>query len=525
MTINTLRIASKALSLVLATILMLWYAAPTQANQVGNSESIKVVSAVITSEFPEGFRINVEVSGENEIASVAVQLRIGRQTRGAYDYLCQRVEPIAATEWRCNDLEIAQTVDGELFWRTDTPGRYIPPGTVITYSFEIEDSEGAELKTEEEEFTYYDVRFEWNEVSDGAVTVAYHGPVKTRAEIVLNAILETLANIGPVLGADIEEPIRVTMYNNTREMLDALPFGSAAISRELITEGQAFSQVGTLLVLGGGRLAKGTASHEVTHIVVHRAGDGIFRRVPPWLNEGLAEFANIDPGFSYDIALDFAVATGRLLPITHMTNLPGDPEDVIIFYGQARSIVRFMIQTYGAEKMSDLMAAHKADMSTADAIQELYEVTIVELDNLWRKSIGAPPYIPPETGGVRPTPAPRRAILPYSLTPQPDAETIGDKSDEPTLTPEPTATATLVSPTATSAPAAAAAPAQESEPEEPAAVGGGCTAPLHGGSQAQDVALVGLLLGLVGMGLGRRGKKEVRVKGKKGDPPRPFGQV
>jgi hypothetical protein len=507
---------SKALSPVLAAMLMLWYVAPAYADEGEEDGPISVVSSVITSEFPEGFRINVEASGEAEIVSVAVRLRIGQLTRGAYDYLCQRGDLIPAAEWRCNDLESAQTVDGELFWRTNTRG-YIPPGTIITYSFEIEDSEGTVLKTQEEEFIYYDVRFKWDEVSEGAVTVSYHGPVKTRAEIVLDAIVQTLARIGPLLGSDIEEPIRVTMYNNVKEMLEALPPRSVTISRELITEGQAFAAMGTLLVLGGGRLAKGTASHEVTHIIVHRAGNGTFRRVPPWLGEGLAEYGNISPGFSYDIALDFAVATDRLLPITNMRNLPGDPEDVIIFYGQARSIVEFMIARYGPEKMAELMAAHKRDKSTEVAIQEVYGLDIVELENLWRRAISAPSYVPPEEGGVRPTPAPLRAFLPYSLTPQPEAETIGDRSDEPTPTPtpEPTATPTpapptTVPPTATPAPAAAAPPAEEPGPEEPAATTG-CRAPLNGGSQAQDLAVAGLLLGLVGLGLRRKGKKGVRT--------------
>ena len=49
-------------------------------------------------------------------------------------------------------------------------------------------------------------------------------------------------------------------------MLDALPIGSAAVGRELITEGMAFNEEGSLVILVGGSMANGTASHEVTHI-------------------------------------------------------------------------------------------------------------------------------------------------------------------------------------------------------------------------------------------------------------------
>ena len=504
---------ARALTPLIAAVSLIWAVAPASAAE----ETLEVTASSITSEFPFGFRIKVEAKGENEITSVAVRLRIGQRKTGAFDYLCPAGSLAARTGLPCDGLEPARVVDGELFWRTNTSARFIPPGTIIHYNFEIEDSEGARLETEQQDFTYHDPRFEWVEVSDGPVTVIYHSVlVKKRAEIVLNAITTTLATMGPILGAGAEEPIRVTMYNNVKEMLEALPPKSQAISRELMTEGQAFSDVGTLLVLGGGRLAKGTASHEVTHILVHRAGDSIFRRIPPWLNEGLAEYGNIDPGYSYDIALDFAVNTGRLLPIMHMRAMPGDPEQVIIFYGQGRSIVRFMIREFGADKMKHLMAALKSGTNMDDALLEVYGHRLLELDNLWRESVGAPAYVLPERGRARPTPIPQRVILPYSLTPQPGGEAIGARSADPTVTPTPTAAPTLEpAPTAAPIPSATAAPTappaptlQPDELEEPGASGASCLAPTNGEAGAFDLAGAGLVLGLVGLALRKRRKGE-----------------
>ena len=128
--------------------------------------------------------------------------------------------------------------------------------------------------------------------------------------------------MGPLLGAGVDEPIRVTMYNNWPEMRAALPPASVVSRRELITEGQAHSPEGVLLVLGGAPRASGIAAHEVTHILVHRAGEGTLGRVPSWLNEGLAEYGNLQPGESYDRALQFAIRTGNLMPITAMDAQP-----------------------------------------------------------------------------------------------------------------------------------------------------------------------------------------------------------
>ena len=58
------------------------------------------------------------------------------------------------------------------------------------------------------------------------------------------------------------------------------------------------------------------------------------------------------PGFSYDIALEFAIGIDGVLPITSLATLPGDPEQAIIFYGEARSIVRYMVGRFGPERMT-----------------------------------------------------------------------------------------------------------------------------------------------------------------------------
>jgi len=471
---------------------LLWSISPKPAI----AQAIDVVSSSIVSEFPAGFRINVEARGGENIQSIAIRLKIGQQTRGAFDYLCPPDSQGAKTGFDCDGIKPSKLAKGELFWRTNTSARYIPPGTIIRYHFEVEDMHGNRFDTEENQFIYHDARFEWLEISHPPVTVAYHSTlVKKRAELVLNSIIDTLDVMGPVLGAGTEETIRVTMYNNAKEMLAALPPRSKAISRELITEGQAFPEIGTLLVLGGGRMAAGTASHEVTHILVHRAGDSIFRQVPPWLNEGLSEYGNIDPGPAYDIALDFAIETNRLLPIMYMNSRPGNPEQVIIFYGQGRSIVQYLIKHFGTAKMRELMKALKEGTNINEAFQRVYGHSTLELDNMWRDSVGAPRYFPPKGGRSAPTPIPQKVILPYSLTPQPGGEFIGTKSSKPTQTPTShKSTSTLISASDVSTREAV----NSAEPS--------CLASNNNSEGPQDLTATLWILGVIGLTFRRRPK-------------------
>ena len=457
-----------------------------------HSDGITVASSSVVSEFPEGMRFSIEAESDHEIEEIAVKFRSGTQEREVYGYM---------------EFDSAKAVDAELFWRTNTSGRYIPPGTIIYYYFEISDAEGNELVTDTAEFIYEDARFEWEEVSDGVIVVAYHGPVKSRAEKILEAMVSTIDFMSPILGAETDEPIRTTMYNNNREMLEALPPGSSTIRRELITEGQAFTNLGTLLVLGG-RGDTGTAAHEVTHILTHRAGDGVASRVPSWLDEGLAEFGNLYQSISYDIALEFAMSLDRMLPITSMPTLPGNPEDVIIFYGMAKSLIEYMVIVYGPTAMKDLLAELKDGTSMDDAIEKIYGIGRIELENDWRDTLGAERYVPPDRDSAKPTPVPRRAIQLFSLTPQAGTEVIGSvggaPTPMPTIAPMPEPTAIPTQPPA--APESQTEETTKTDETEPQS-GGGCSAPTAASGNSPiraDLAIPLIAIGLAGLALRRR---------------------
>ena len=174
-----------------------------------SNDAIRVISTSATSEFPEGMRFKLEVESDFRIDDIRVTYEIGARGTTQYAY-----------------LDIDQTtrplVNGELFQRPNTNSRYIPPGTMIVYWFEITDENGDSILTERNTFRFDDARFEWEEVNLGAITILYHGPVRVRAERLAEAAVESLEIMGPVTGAEIETRIIMTLYNNNAEMIEAV---------------------------------------------------------------------------------------------------------------------------------------------------------------------------------------------------------------------------------------------------------------------------------------------------------------
>ena len=463
---------------------------------VAQSSPVRFLDGGMESNFPESIRFYTTFETDVEIDDVRVRFSTGPITTGQYDYLDLDEQP-------------ESLIKGELEWRVNTSARYIPPGTTVDFVFEVIDEEGNEYASEQYSQMMFDARYDWEVVSRGPIHVYYHGPVQVRAERLAEAAKESMELMGPITGSEIETPIVVTLYNNNAEMIGAVSARSATISRELITEGQAFYDHSVVLVLSGNRDI-GTLTHELTHILVGRAAGGSNALVPLWLNEGLAEYGNLDKGLSYVYYLDWAIDTQRLIPFTRLQTFPGEPNMVIVSYGQSRSFIEYLIETYGPEKIAETLASIAEGRSGDIAIRNVYGKTVQQLDNEWRDVIGADPYVQPT-----PTPTPESSddggtseYKLLTLTPVSGGITVGETGASPT--PEPTNTP--IPPTSTTVPTEApqvsvkATPTQQAPaktsleedatPDEATSSGGLCNANSNGPIQASTALIAVLLFGL-----------------------------
>jgi len=361
---------------------------------LADGDSITVISTQAESTFPTGITFKISATSPNVIEDIRVFFKPYGSKRSAYAVL---------------DFEPGITAEGKYLLST-TGSNHTPPGAFISYSFEIRDGAGDMIRTEEKQALYEDNRFEWETITEGLITVYYYGPVRKRAQMVMDAVGETLRNMGPVLGIEPYEPLRIVTYNNYRHMSAALPFRSQAVSEELQTQGMAFNRERVLLVLSGEPNVVGVASHEFVHLLVAEATGSAKAAVPTWLDEGLAEYGNLDPGVEYDRALAYGIYTRRIKPLWYLTQFAGTPDDVIIAYGQSRSVVIYLINTYGVGKIPLLMQEISQEKNVDQALSRVYGFDQHGLDSEWRLWVGLEPLPSPEelaqSAETIPVPAP-----------------------------------------------------------------------------------------------------------------------
>jgi hypothetical protein len=450
--------------LLLAFGIILGVGAVSQLSPVSlfaDDAGIEVTEISAESRFPDGIRFSVKARSNHEIDEIRVFLRILGANIG--------------TAYRVVEFEPGSAVSGEASLLSGTGGNYIPPGTLIRYSFEVRDKGGGLHRTDDQEMMYTDDRFDWETTASDLITVFYYDGEAEKAQGVLDAANQAMDRMAPVLGLESSDPMRIMTYTKYADMLPAIPFRSQATREQLITEGLAFAEQRVLLVFNPDASAQGTVAHEFTHLLVAQAAGRGHRQLPSWLNEGLAEYSNVNSGFSYETSLRRAIEADRVNPLWYQRTFVGKPGEIIVAYGQASSVVNHMISRYGNEKMAELMQAMHATQDVDRALERVYNLDTHTLDAEWREALGMDPLEPavePEPQ-LQPTASPPPPATPLTVTAPP---------------PSP-ATPASIPIIPTEAPATVPEQAEESPPPS-----SGCGASLnHGG--VYDLALIVLLAG------------------------------
>lgn len=315
-------------------------------------------------------------------------------------------------------FEPGETIDVSVDIDVDTGSGYIPVGSVFTYEWELLDANGETHTTEPREYLYLPPDQDWQSVENDFLIVHYHGDREAQAREYLEAVTETYAEMGALLGAELEDvPVRLVLFGDEAELDPARPGVPDTRDALLITCGVQLTPVVIFAIpihCGTGDRTD-TVRHEFTHILVEVAASGPLSVMPFWLNEGTAVLAQSEPGDGYAGAFANAVQQDALIPFNRMNTPPADANLSNLFYGQSHEMVRFLIDEGGEDRFAELYSAIDAGERFDRAIERIYSLDLAGFENEFRAVHGLAPAAAPTTA---PTAPPQQAPEP---TAAPDA--------------------------------------------------------------------------------------------------------
>ena len=339
--------------------------------------------------FPDRLTFNVTATAvEGEIVSAKLYYAV----RNAVSTSQQRI-----------DVEPANSVDLRYEW--DTSDITMPPSTAVFYYWEVVDSAGNRVKSEEQIVYYDDIRYEWEVFEDENIAVWQHDRPKQLGETVFAIAQRAIAEQQAVFQTDLEYQMRIIIYNDFDEFAGWHTFINEFIG------GQAFPAQGiTAQIVGADgstdRWLNDVIPHEISHLYFYQVSGHPLSRPPTWLNEGVAQYNEFTSNqYALDAVRELA-GTGDLLRLYALSgNFGNDEDQVRLSYAESLSAVTYLIETYGADGLENLLAAYKEGKSNDEALMAGLGVDIIQFEQGWLAWLGAPKGLYPTPTAV-PTHAP-----------------------------------------------------------------------------------------------------------------------
>lgn len=381
----------RTLPLVLIAVLAAFAFIPASAS----AQSTVIESSTIENGYPQTLTFKVTARADVPINDVTLRYSIkGRGTSA----LAKPDDPISP----------ATVVSAEIELDVNSSQAYIPVGSEFTYHWEIQTSDGNVLISPDETFLFLPPDKAWQEVSNDFMVVHYHGDRQSIAESYLRAGTDTYQRIGRDLyGIELTNlPVRVILFADENESNLARPGTGGSFDAAVLTCGTKVTNDILLVIPEGCGSADITdvMRHELGHILNEVAGEGTIAKLPSWLDEGAAVYAQTTPG-DYERAFNAAVNGNRLIPFNQMGTPTNDASRVGIFYGQSYFMVRYLIDREGPETFAEFMATIKRGTRFDQALEAVYGFDLAGFEDEFRSSLGLAPIAQPKAA---PTQAPQQ---------------------------------------------------------------------------------------------------------------------
>lgn len=391
--------------------------------------SLDVTSDTAALDFPNTITFSARLQSGAAITAVTLEYGTTQQT-------CGEVIAKAFPQFSPSD-----SVEVEWTWDMRQSGS-LPPGASIWWRWHFTDESGNETVSERKTVTWLDSAHPWQTTSQGDLRVHWYGLDQSFAQDMLAAGVGGLEFNATQSGLTTEAPIDLYVYPNYEDMRDAILYEPSW------TGGMAFSEH-NIVIMGTSSGAdtdwdRDTVVHELTHVLVGHLTFSCLGDVPTWLNEGLAVYSEGELDAYSATQLDEAIRSNSLLSVRSLSVGFSEVADkASLSYSQSYSIVKFLIETRGQDKMTELLTSLRDGVPIDEALVAVYGFDVDGLEDAWRESIQAAPRTVSAQPTAQPTPTFVPTFVPVSgaplaVTPTPylvPTSSADDTPNVPTISP------------------------------------------------------------------------------------------
>ncbi|MGE3077019.1 MAG: peptidase MA family metallohydrolase [Dehalococcoidia bacterium] len=386
------RVALTLFGVLLAGLISVSVYSPASADTV-------IESQTVVNGYPSTITFKITAKSDQQITDLSLRYAITGSGSSALS--------------KPKDFQAATNLSAEVVLQVNSSSVYIPVGSNFTYHWEVTTADGNTVSGEEQTFFYLPTGQDWKNVSNDFMTVYYHGDRESIANAYLQAGQETYDKIGKQLyGVTLKvTPVKVIMFADEKESDQARPGNGGAFDAAVTTCGTKVTVDIILLIpiACGSADRTDTLRHEFGHILNEIAGEGALGKLPSWLDEGAAVYAQSSPG-DYQQAFVQAAQQNRLIPFDQMSVAPTTARQVDVFYGESWAMVSFLVDKGGPSTFARFMSTIKSGKRFDQALTEVYEFAdIGAFQSAFNQAVGVTQQASPTPRPSATTPSTRAA--------------------------------------------------------------------------------------------------------------------
>ncbi|MFO7773207.1 MAG: peptidase MA family metallohydrolase [Dehalococcoidia bacterium] len=346
---------------------------------------ITVLASDVEIDFPRQAMFTLEAESSADIVDVRLCYQVDKM----------KYAEVVSEGWA--DFTPATRIDAGWVW--DMRQASLPTGAEVIYWWVIKDAEGTRLETYPETMHFDDDRYVWqsltssgfvseSQISQGdELTVFWYEGGSSFARDLMDVCEAGLTRLTEEIGTHPERPIKIYIYASASDLQGAMIFPQEW------TGGVAFPEFSTIAIgIPPGRLDWGKRAlvHELTHLVVYQATFGPYGRLPTWLDEGLATYNEGELTPSLRSSLERAILEDELISVLSLCGpFSAETEKARLSYAQSYSLVEYLLDNYGQDKMLELLTLFQQGSTHDEALTEVYGFDLDGLDANWRATLSA----------------------------------------------------------------------------------------------------------------------------------------
>ena len=347
----------------LCALLALVLVVPTAAGQESDLETETSVDYT----FGQMMRFRLEVSSKEPIEDVALFFNT------------PQMDTTPVIEF---DVEPART----LTLKHEVPLTQVrlAPFTTVTYWWRVT-ADGEEHKVPEQDLTYVDNRFQWQEMSAGDTVVHWTGDDSVQiGQTALDVVADARPRLETIIPAAGGSPLRIYIYPGTADLRAALRL----TGRDWVAA-EAQPELGVILVTAVNPRTAAydlgqSIPHEMAHLMLYDVTGVGYEDVPRWFEEGLATFFEASPDPNYPLVVQGAIARQETIPFAELCeSFPSGKERARLAYAQSLSLIRYIRAEYGNSALTDLIHAFADGADCHSGPSRVLDVTLDRLNAEW----------------------------------------------------------------------------------------------------------------------------------------------